>query len=177
MADITVDVSEWEEFAKALTRDTDKLLDKHMLNAMESSLNFLTELIAPETPVGATGALRGSVAWEIFGTGFGMTGYAGPSAAVLYGLPVETGRAPGKAPIVEDTWQAVPALQLWVVRKLGLSGAEAEKAAYLIARAIGARGTKGAHMVEKAFDRAVGGKEIEEYWGYELERFIEELGP
>ena len=48
------------------------------------------------------------------------------------------------------------ALQIWVERKLRLTGKEAEIAAFTIARAIGRRGTKGAHMFQKGFDASAG---------------------
>jgi enoyl-CoA hydratase/carnithine racemase len=86
----------------------------------------------------------------------------------VYGLPVEFGRKAGRMPPVD-------AIRLWVVRKLQITGDEADKAAWAIARHIGARGTEGAYMVTQAYNRAIGGNEIANIWSYELERFIEEL--
>jgi hypothetical protein len=163
--DITIDVSEWVRWAATLDRDTKRLIDKHMRNAMDGSLDWLLERITAKTPVNF-GTLRASFAKEIHGSSYNMTGRVG--TALIYGWPVETGRKPGKMPPVD-------AIKLWVVRKLGISGKEADKVAWAIAYSIGKKGTEGAHMVEQAYDDAVSGPEITRIWEYELEQFLREL--
>lgn len=59
----------------------------------------------------------------------------------IYGEPVEYGTRPHFPP--------VKAIQHWVERKLRISGKEAHSVAFLIARAISRRGTKGAKMFGK----------------------------
>lgn len=163
--DITVDLTEWDKFATLLDRDSVRILDKHMTNAMDGSLNWLLDRITTETPVNF-GLLRGSFGTEIHGTPFDMTGIVG--TALIYGLPVEMGRKAGRMPPVD-------AIKLWVVRKLGLKGQAADQAAWAIAISIGRKGTKGAFMVQQAYDQAVGGPEIERIWEHGLEEFLEEL--
>lgn len=163
--DITVDLTEWDRFATLLDRDSVRLLDKHMHNAMDGSLNWLLENITAETPVNF-GLLRASFGTEVHGTPFDMTGIVGTS--LIYGLPVEMGRKPGRMPPVAP-------IKLWVTRKLGIKGKAADQAAYAIAWSIGKKGTKGAFMVEQAYDKAVSGPEIERIWADELEKFLEDL--
>jgi hypothetical protein len=175
MADaIQADISEWEKFADKLEK-SDKLLDKHMRNAMDGSLFFLEELITSGMglPYGKNpshgkniGTLQDSFAIDVYGETFGLTGIV--ATPLLYGLPVELGRSPGKGPPQD-------AIKLWVVRKLKLTGKKADQAAFLIARAIGRHGTKGVFMVKKAYDRARGGNEIAAVWADEMEKFLKEL--
>lgn len=162
--EITVDLSEWRRFALHLGQ-SGKLLEKHMRNAMDGSLDLLTEWITSETPVN-TGALRGSFAQDVYGAPFGMTGVV--ASPLIYGLPAEYGRKAGRMPPVD-------AIKLWVVRKLQLTGDEAEQAAWAIAVHLKSHPTKGAFMVKKAYDRAVSGDEIDKIWQYELKRFVEDL--
>ena len=63
-----------------------------------------------------------------------------------HGEPVELGTRPHFPPIGP--------IRHWVEGRLKLSGKEAASAAFLIARAISRRGTKGAHMLEKGFAAA-----------------------
>jgi len=163
--EITVDVTEWERFALLLDKKSADLLDKHMTNAMDGSLDWLLDQITAETPVNF-GLLRASFGKEIHGTAFDLVGIVG--TPLVYGLPVETGRAPGKMPPIAP-------IKLWVVRKLGLKGKAADQAAWAIAYNIGKKGTKGAFMVEQAYNQAVSGPEIEKIWSYELEKFLQEL--
>ena len=175
MADITIDLSEWKAFALAMGESAG-LLDKHMRNAMDGSLDWLLDRITIEhmgqqfgkNPAHGVnfGHLRGSFSKEIYGTTYNMVGIAG--TPMVYGLPVEMGRSAGRMPPVD-------AIKLWAVRKMGLSGKEADRAAWAIAYHIGKHGTKGVHMVEQAFDQAVSGPEIETIWAYELEEFLKEL--
>ena len=163
--DIAVDLTEWDQFAAVLDRDTVRLLDKHMHNAMDGSLNWLLDNITAETPVNF-GQLRASFGKEVHGTPFDMIGIVGTS--LIYGLPVEMGRKPGKMPPIAP-------IKLWVTRKLGLKGKAADQAAYAVAWSIGQKGTKGAFMVEQAYQQAISGPEIEKIWADELEKFLEEL--
>jgi len=163
--EITIDLTEWNQFATLLDRKSADLLDKHMHNAMDGSLDWLLEQITAETPVNF-GTLRASFAKEIHGTSYDLVGIVG--TPLVYGLPVELGRKPGKMPPIAP-------IKLWVVRKLGVKGPEADKVAYAIAWTIGKKGTTGAHMVEQAYDKAVSGPEIEQIWADELDKFLQEL--
>jgi hypothetical protein len=107
---------------------------------------MLQAAIIPYTPVGVTGALRQGVQTSLLGSGANLTG------RVFNPLPsapaVETGRKPGKQP-------PTGSLLLWVRRKLGVSDEKAARSvAFLVARRIGQRGTKGAFMFGKGFKMA-----------------------
>ena len=128
---------------------------------MTISLDLMEQLVVKYTPVGVTAALRGSISSYVEGAP--ETALLGHVAhGMLYGDVAEVGRQPGKIP-------PASALELWVVRKLGLSGEEATSAAWLIARSIGKRGTKGAHMFEKAFKE--GARRLILYWA-DLPRYV-----
>ena len=92
------------------------------------------------TPVGATGNLKS----RIFGEA-----RLQPRPIVLWGTPevygpvVEEGRRPGSVPPPE-------ALRPWVERKLGVPSSESKGVAFLIARAIGRRGTPGRRVFERS---------------------------
>jgi hypothetical protein len=75
-----------------------------------------------------------------------------------YGIYVEYGRGPGKQPPPD-------VLLAWVKRRLGLEGAEAKSAAFLIGRSIGKTGTPGAYFLREgaeAIDVDQLAREIEE---------------
>lgn len=164
MSEITVDVSEWEEFARDLAGARPKL-EKHLRAGMLGALSLIQEWITEKTPVN-TGILRGSFGIDIRGTGTNLHGETVTS--LLYGLPAETGRAAGRMPPPD-------AIAIWAKRKLGLGGDELIAASWAIARHIARHGTKGAFMVEQAYQRAVQGNEIDKIFEYELEQFLKEL--
>lgn len=99
---------------------------------------------APRGVSSGGGGLRGSVFSELRGTPARREGVV--ASSLFYAPIVEVGRRPGKRPPIAP-------ILLWVRRKLGLSGTEAQQAAFLITRKIGARGTEGAHMFERAFQK------------------------
>ncbi len=86
-----------------------------------------------------TGRLAGSITHTITGGGANLTSKIGPS--VQYGLYVEKGRGPGKPP-------PVGAVAGWAARK-GINP-------YVLARAIGRRGTKPRPYMLPAFTGNVG---------------------
>ena len=143
--ELHIDMSEIMGFAKALEQAPGMVAEEQRL-AMQKSLDVLEQTIVPRTPVGVSGNLRGSIATEVRGTPANLQGEI--FTPLIYGLPVEYGRRPGKQP-------PTAAIELWVVRKLGVpAGREARSVAFVIARAIGRHGTKGAHMFEEGFDAA-----------------------
>jgi len=161
---ITVDVSDWTEFARLLlSPKARKLLEKHMRNAMDGSLDVAVEALSAETPV-SSGALRGAWTKQIFGTSFDMTG--GALNPLPYGVPVDQGRKaiqhPGRA--------AITAISLWVKRK-GIASDPVEINA--IAWAIARSPTQAAHIVDKAFPQIEG--KIPAIWEYELEQYLKAL--
>lgn len=141
--DLKVDISELERFAEDM-RTADRPIGRIMHNTMQKSVDYAQEAIRLETPVN-TGKIRQSIATEIRGTSAGITGEI--FTPLVYGLPLEYGRKPGRMPPVD-------VIQLWVHQKGIAAGQDERQVAYLIARAIGRRGTKGAHMFEKGMKNA-----------------------
>jgi hypothetical protein len=120
--------------------------------AVEAALRRTVELLAVDieggviahTPVGATGHLRQSITHDVSGSGLLVVGRVYSTDVPIKVLSVEHGRRPGRMPPRRP-------IELWVNRKLG----EGRAVAFLVARAIGRRGTRGAHMFERGFrDRA-----------------------
>ena len=148
--ELRIDMREIMGFAKALEQAPGMVAEEQRL-AMQQSLDVLEQTIVPRTPVGVSGDLRGSIATEIRGMPANLHGEI--FTPLIYGLPVEHGRRPGKQP-------PTAAIELWVVRRLGIpAGREARSAAYVIARAIGAGQSRhqrasGSKMFEEGFDAA-----------------------
>lgn len=151
---ITIDLREVRKFAENMPKGRE-IAAQEIGKTMVVSVAVLDQSIRPRIPEGATGNLRGSAGTEIRGTAAGtLTGEF--AVAASYGLAVERGRKAGKMP-------PRGAIELWVQRKLGLTGREAKQAAYLIARAIGARGTKpGQQFVAQGFDAVE--RRLVAYW-------------
>ena len=138
---------EYEDIIRQAARflEGPEIIADEMMGSVHVSLDLFEEAVVVETPVDK-GHLRGGIGTEVYGTPPEFWGRV--STPILYGLPVEYGRKPGKMPPVD-------AIRYWVVRKGIASGTEADSVAYLIARAIGRRGTKGAHMFQKGWDAAL----------------------
>ena len=139
-----IDTSEITDFAKTLG-NAGAIVRREAAAAMRKSLDVLEDAIVQRTPVN-TGMLRAGTSKEQFMVGSILRGQV--VNPVSYAFPVETGRAAGRMPPVD-------AIKQWVIRKGIASGAEADSAAFLIARSIGRRGTKGAQMFEKGFDASL----------------------
>ena len=141
--DITIDVSEVYAFADELA-NAQPLVNAEVLDAMDASLNIWKQYAVAETPVGATGHASQSIDNVIHGTPPNFRGET--VMGVPYGLALERGRKPGK-------WPPRDAIALWVRRKLGVPEKEVDSVAFLIQRAIGQRGTRGAAMFYKAYEK------------------------
>jgi hypothetical protein len=95
------------------------------------------------TPVGATSHLRQSITHQISGSGIAIEGRVFSTDLPIKVVSVEGGRKPGKMPPRGP-------IELWVARKLGGDA----RVAFLVARAIGRRGTKGQFMFRKGAEVA-----------------------
>lgn len=116
--------------------------------AMADVAWMLRREVVRRTPLGATGNLRGSVFAETRGDGRGRVRGVVFSVAD-YAPYVECGRRAGGA---LPPWRRGSPLYAWVVRNLEPRGGSFESAAFLVARAIARRGTRGRHMFARAFD-------------------------
>jgi hypothetical protein len=111
-----------------------------MTLTMYRAVNVAEAAIVQRWPVGATGLSR-----QAWGTAVerGVNAVKGTISNPLdYALFVEKGRGPGKPPPIAP-------IELWVRRVLAIPEPESRRVAFLVARAIGRRGTKGAAAVEK----------------------------
>lgn len=127
--------------------------ERELRKAMRQALDLVEEQVAGRTPVNV-GQLRGSLATEIRGSGVSMQGIVG--TPLIYGLPVEMGRQPGRMPPVD-------AIEYWVIRKRIALPPESRSVAFLIARRIGAGTSRGimrpgggARMFEKGLQASEG---------------------
>ncbi len=142
--ELTIDTSGFDELINNLAALYPDAVADEIYATMELSVAAFEQAVKIETPVNL-GTLRGSIASEITGTPVDMTGTVMTPSP--YGWPVERGRQPGKMPPPD-------AIELWVIRKLGIQPPESKSVAFLIARSIGRKGTKGAAMFHKGFEAA-----------------------
>lgn len=110
-------------------------------------VNLLTTEVVDRTPT-AFGKLRGSITGEVKSMADGMLGVIGTPQP--YAVPVELGTKPHMPPIYP--WKGHEALEDWVRQKLGVSGADVRRVAYLVARKISKKGTPGHFMFRDAFN-------------------------
>jgi hypothetical protein len=133
--------------------------------AMEGSVLMLQGAIQPITPVNM-GVLRGGVQTSIGGTPVNLVGRVFDN--VPYAMAVEHGRKPGKQPPTQS-------LMLWVRRKLGISDEkQARSVAFLVARKIGQRGTKGAFMFRRGLQATT--TRINARFSQARDRIVQRLG-
>ena len=127
-----------------------EILQRELDAAMESAVMLLKREVKKRTPVGVSGAqggLLGSIQSEIIGKGTPMIKGIVLSAS-KYAEAVEKGTKPHFPP--------TGPIQLWVKKKLGIEDErQSRQVAFLIARAISRRGTKGQFMFEKALDENI----------------------
>ena len=172
MAEFDVNVTGIDEIIRMFER-APGIVAEETGKAMQASLDTFQQAVMLEWPV-SSGAGRASTTTEVNGTPVNLTGTV--STPLIYGWPVEDGRAAGRMPPVE-------AIELWVIRK-GLQWSYKDRLmtthqmAYVIARAIG-RGTTrfqkagGAKMFQAGFDNAL--PEVEAEWDRLLDRVIARL--
>jgi len=163
-----IDLREWKQFARQIADK--EPLRRHLLNALDGCLDLLEFHISAETPVN-TGMLRASWSKErtvkVIGREIDLWGAV--VTAIPYGWPMEVGRKPGRMP-------PVSAIAYWVRRKqLAETEEEIQTVAFLIARAIGRRGTQGAFMVEKATKTVEQSGDMTAIWEYELQQYLKEV--
>jgi len=151
-----VSTVQWDDSAaQSYIRFLDQAPDithEEMSASVEEILLLLEREIKDDTPVGVGGSagLRGSITHQMIGTALsGGVGVAGKVfTPMAHGLPVELGTRPH--------WPPIEPIADWVHAKLGVPRAEAGSVAYLVARKISRKGTKGAHMFEKNFSEHAG---------------------
>lgn len=127
---------------KELTRKYPEASDRARVSRTTQVLLLLERVVKLKTPVGAGPThLRDTIFQKVQRGAQAIIGILGTPCA--YGEPVEMGTRPHFPPIAP--------IRHWVEKKLGITGKEAGSVAFLIARAISKRGTKGAAMFEEGF--------------------------
>ncbi|MGD0020827.1 MAG: hypothetical protein ABSC54_00845 [Smithellaceae bacterium] len=126
-----------------LSKDFPEASQQARFGRITEALLFLEGAVKQATPVGAGPIHLRDTIFSKVDNGEPVEGILGTPA--VYGLPVEMGARPHFPP--------VEPIQFWVEQKLGYSGKEAASVAFLIARAISKRGTKGYGMFSKTFEQ------------------------
>jgi hypothetical protein len=107
---------------------------------MYRAVDVIRNSILQFWPVGATGLSRQGWGTRVERGIVAVKGVV--SNPVEHAIYAERGRGPGKMPPLAP-------IELWVRRVLGIPAPESKQVAFLVARAIGRRGTKGAHAIDK----------------------------
>ncbi len=162
MAIATMEVTGIDEIITMFERGGE-VVEQEVAKTMRISLDTFKQAVQLEWPVNF-GTGRASTTTEIEGTSVDLTGFV--LTPLIYGRPVEDGRTAGTMPPVE-------AIEIWVIRKLGISPPESHGVAFMIARSIGRKGTKGAKMFQKGFDNAL--PLVEAQWDQLLDNIFTRL--
>ena len=127
---------------KGLTERYPEASKEARTSKLTEAVNLLEAAIKKITPYGAGPIhLRDTIHSSVKRSGERIVGMVGTPAK--YGESVEFG--------TKAHFPPVDPIRFWVEKKLGYSEAEAASVAFLIARAISVRGTKGAKMFETGF--------------------------
>ena len=136
---IKVDLRDVEELARRFPKVSVAAAEAKATEALQ----LLEREVISGTPYGAGPIhLRETIHGKVRTMGRTVVGILG--TPLEHGEPVELGTKPHFPPLGP--------IQFWVEKKLGYMGKEAESVAFLVARAISRRGTKGAQMFENAFE-------------------------
>ncbi len=125
-----------------LFEDPETVIRRHLEEALTEVAAFGEREIRKRTPAGATGNLHSRILGEV---------RVSPQPAVLWGTPaaygpaVEEGRRPGRMPPPE-------ALVSWVEEVLNVPREKSRGVAFVVARAIGRRGTKPRGMFGRSLE-------------------------
>lgn len=172
---IKMEVRGLEEIAALFEAAPEIVLDEMTAATVEASL-LLEREIKELTPVGATGALRQSIAARLPRMqGSALVGSVGSSLA--HALPVELGTRPHFPPIepIIDWLHSAPQGQA-LMQRVHADDSEAlyYEVALGIARKIAARGTLGVGMFHRAF--AIHQDQVQEIFRRANERVVERMG-
>lgn len=141
---IKLDTSAVRAYAQYL-RQAPEIATEEMKAGIDEALLLLEREIKEATPVGAHALLRGSVAHEMINRIRGEEVSGKVFSPLNYALPVELGTKPHFPPIEP--------LRDWVEKRLGVPAGASKSVAFLIARKIAAKGTKGAKMFTDTLDK------------------------
>lgn len=159
---LTITLHGWEQLQQAFARAPEIVEEEMQRYLAEATMHLRTEVV-DRTPA-AMGTLRASIHTDFSVSGSQILGVVG--TAQPYAVPVELGTRPHFPP--------VQALEDWVRQKLGLSGKEAHSVAFLIARKISKKGTKGHFMFRDAFQANAG--EVQRQFDAAAARIVARIG-
>jgi hypothetical protein len=150
---------------QAQMRQAPHVVREELLKAMTEADAKIEAQVKELAPRGASGDLQRSVIGQEREVGpFGVEGLV--TSPLNYVVPVELGTKPHFPP--------VEALIDWVKAKLGVTGdKEARSVAFLVARKISRRGTKGQAMFEKTLEHMT--PEIHAIFGAAQDRIAERI--
>lgn len=135
---------------------------KNQVAAMHEATQYTSRRVKGRTPQGVMGegkaGLADSIQPEVRETRRGVLGIVGTASP--YGLVVEEGRRPGKAP------PPAGSLLRWIEVKMGVSAEESRRIEHPLRWSIARKGFEGAHMF---------GRTLEEDWP-EIEAIFDRYG-
>ncbi len=143
--ELKIDLSEIQAFADKFPGLNNVIISEQRA-AVYKSLAVLEQAITVRTPVNA-GTLRNAWSSQVTGSPARLLGET--FNPLIYAWPVEAGRKAGSMPPSESE-----SLLLWVTRKFGVTGNAAKGLAYVIARKIKEKGTKGKFMLRDGWNEA-----------------------
>lgn len=163
-----IELDGFDALMKALVSLYPDVVAEEMYKLMEMSLAVFHQAVVGETPVNF-GTLRAATTTDIVSGPIELVGSV--MNPLIYAWPVEVGRAAGRQP-------PVAAIELWVIRKLGIQPPESHGVAYVIARAIGEGTTRfqkagGARMFERGFE--MGLPHVDRLWDTLSARVVKRL--
>lgn len=129
------------EIRDAIRRGLRNGVEKLLFHGQRLAQTNVTTAHGDKPPAVATGELANAVTAEMHGEFAGDLFVAPP--ADVYGQPVEGGTRPH--------WPPREPILRWVKHKFGVDGKEADSIAFLVARKIAKKGTRGHFMFERAF--------------------------
>lgn len=133
------DMGDVKRLAKKYPSVTKDVMEMQVTEAV----NLLEAAVVKETPYGAGPIhLRDTIHGKVHTMGMQVSGMVG--TPLEHGEPVELGTKPH--------WPPIGPIQHWVEGKLHVPANESKSVAFLIARKIARKGTKGVRMFGKAFD-------------------------
>jgi len=159
---LTITLQGWEQLERAFRQAPD-VVREELTAFAHGATQLLRSEVVDRTPA-AMGTLRASISAQVDRLADGVLGVVGTPSP--YAVPVELGTRPHFPP--------VQALEDWVRQKLGLSGKEAHSAAFLIARKISKKGTKGHFMFRDAYQANAG--EIQQQFDAAAARIVARIG-
>lgn len=159
---LTITLHGWEQLQQAFSMAPEIVREELGAFAHAATQHLRSEVV-DRTPA-AMGTLRASIHGSVERMADGVLGVVG--TVQPYAVPVELGTKPHFPP--------VQALEDWVRQKLGLSGKEARSAAFLIARKISKKGTKGHFMFRDAFKVNAG--EVQRQFDQAVSRIVARIG-